>query len=249
MSDNKINAVLFDFGETIFTFGKIHRTKLFKDAALLTYNYLKDLGQPVADFKKYCFHNLTALRLRYFLFSIMGRDFDSLELLKKVNTRYGISLNDEQWQNLIWLWYKPLADFAYCEPDIVDTLTKLKNAGLKLGIISNTFINACVLEKHLESNGILRFFKVKLYSYEFPFRKPDPRIFRAAAARIDTLPENILYVGDRIKNDIKPALKLNMHAALKNAHTNTRKKVPPAAWKIDLLSQLPELIQKHNLNS
>ena len=93
---------------------------------------------------------------------------------------------------------------------------------------------------------ILKFFSVRVYSYEFDFRKPDVRIFKIAASRIGERPENILYVGDRIDKDVRPAIKSGMHAVLKAAYTNSGKKVPKGAWKINQLSELPELIKKIN---
>ena len=90
------------------------------------------------------------------------------------------------------------------------------------------------------------FFEPRLYSYEFDFRKPDPRIFRIAAERIGETPDNILFVGDRIDTDIKPALKVDMQAALKTAYTNNGKKIPKGAWKINHISELPDLIEKIN---
>ena len=65
-------------------------------------------------------------------------------------------------------------------------------------------MNGCSLEKHLEQVGILDFFPLRMYSYEFDFRKPDARIFKVAAERIGETAENILFVGDRIDTDITP---------------------------------------------
>ena len=120
------------------------------------------------------------------------------------------------------------------------------NIRIKLGILSNTFVNAESLEKHLEQLGLLDFFSVRMYSYRFDFRKPDLRIFEIAAERLDEAPENILYVGDRIDMDIKPALKLGMQPVLKAAYTNAGKTPPDGAWKINQISELPTLIKKIN---
>jgi putative hydrolase of the HAD superfamily len=107
-------------------------------------------------------------------------------------------------------------------------------------------VNGCFLEQHLKELGILDFFTVRVYSYEFAFRKPDTRIFKVAADRIGELTENILFVGDRINIDICPAVKAGMRAALKSAYTNDGKKIPKGAWKINYLSELPGLIEKIN---
>ena len=89
---------------------------------------------------------------------------------------------------------------------------------------------------------------MRMYSYEFDFRKPDLRIIRIAVERIGEAAENILYIGDRLDMDIEPALKMSMQPVLKAAYTNAGKKIPEGAWKITNLSELPSLIVKNNAN-
>jgi len=180
------------------------------------------------------------------LSNITKNDFNSLSLLRGIGIKKGIRLDGQKWRQFAWLWYEPLSKVATTEPKIKETLTALKNSGLKLGIVSNTFVNGCSLEKHLQQIGILDFFTVRVYSYEFDFRKPDTRIFKAAAEKIGEVSENILYVGDRIDKDIRPALRSGMRAVLKNAYTNNGKKIPKGAWKINQLSELPALIEQIN---
>jgi len=246
MPDKKIKAVLFDFGETLLNFGKVNTTRLFREGAGLSYDFLQGLGQYAGSFNYYCWRNLIALRLRRLLSSITKKDFNSLVLLRGIGTKKGIKLDRQQWRYFAWLWYEPLSRVAKAEPKVKETLTKLKELGLALGIVSNTFVNGSSLDKHLEQSGILDFFPVRLYSYEFDFRKPDIRIFKAAAEQIGVKPENILFVGDRIDKDIKPAIKTGMTAVLKAAYTNAGKKTPKGAWKITHLAELPGLIEKIN---
>ncbi len=246
MPDKKIKAVLFDLGETLVNFGKIKAGRLFRQGARLSYDFLKSCGQPVGNFQYYRWRNLLALRIRHLLSNITKNDFNSLALLRGIGIKKGIRLDGQKWRQFAWLWYEPLSKVATTEPKIKETLTALKNSGLKLGIVSNTFVNGCSLEKHLQQIGILDFFTVRLYSYEFDFRKPDVRIFKAAAERIGETVENILYIGDRIDKDIRPAIKSGMQAALKTAYTNAGKKIPKGAWKINHLSELPDLIEKIN---
>ena len=247
MPAKKIKAVLFDFGDTLLNFGKVNTTRIFRQGARLSYDFLKKQGQLVGNFEYYCWRNLLALRTRRWLSNLTGRDFDALALLKKVGTKKGIRLDQKQWEHLAWLWYEPLSRIAQAEPDIVETLTALKKKlGLKLGIVSNTFVNRCCLDKHLKQFGILDFFTVRLYSYEFGFRKPDVRIFKIAAERIGQAPENILFVGDRIREDIKAAIKIGMQAVLKVGHNNTGQRLPKGTRKINKLAELPALIEKIN---
>ena len=246
MPDKKIKAVLFDLGETLLNFGQVNTTRLFRQGARLSYDFLKSCSQPVGNFQYYCWRNLMGLRIRHLLSNITKNDFNSLALLRGIGIKKGVRLDGKQWRHFGWLWYEPLSKVATTEPKIKETLTTLKNSGLKLGIVSNTFVNGCSLEKHLEQVGILEFFTVRVYSYEFDFRKPDTRIFKAAAEKIGEVSENILYVGDRIDKDIKPAIRSSMQVVLKAAYTNAGKKTPRGAWKINRLCELPGLIEKIN---
>ena len=244
--DKKIKAVLFDLGETLVNFGKVKRLAVFREGARLSYDFLKSKGQPIGNFEYYCWRNLFSLHICRWLSSLSGKDFDALRLLSRSGAKDGIKLDEQEWEHFAWLWYEHLSKIGTVEPDIVETLRALKEMGLKLGIISNTFVNGSSLEKHLEQFGILEFFEVKFYSYQFDFRKPDVRIFIKAVDKIGERLPNTLFVGDRINKDIKPALMLDMQAVLKEAYTNRGKKVPKGAYKINTLSELPVLIEKIN---
>ncbi len=246
MPDKKIKAVLFDLGETLLNYGKVNTTRLFQQGARLSYDFLKSCRQPVGNFNYYCWRNLIALRIRHWLSNITKNDFNSLLLLRGIGTKRGIRLDRQQWRHFAWLWYEPLSKIAKVEPKTAETLAALKNLGLKLGIVSNTFVTGSSLDKHLQQLGILHFFPVRVYSYEFDFRKPDTRIFKIAAEKIGERLENILFVGDRINQDVKAAAKAGMQAVLKEAYTNAGKKTPKGVWKINQLSELPALIEKTN---
>lgn len=238
--------MVFDLGETLVNFGRLETMRVFRQSATQTYDYLMSHGQPAGAFWWYFIRNIAAIQVRTLWANITGRDFDALSLLKSFGVRRGYKLSEEQWREVGWLWYEPLSRIAKVEPDIKETLGKLKCMGLKLGILSNTFISAGSLDRELRQLGILEFFPHRLYSYQFPFRKPDMRIFEAAITRIGEPVENILFVGDRINKDISPALKAGMRAVLKSAYTNIGKEVPAGVVKIERIAELPAIIEKVN---
>jgi putative hydrolase of the HAD superfamily len=241
----RIRAVLFDLGGTLITFHhKANSYWLFRAAARRSYVFLKRTGQPVGNFAFYFWRNFTSLRLRYVLARLAGKDFDSLALFKKVGAKRGVRLTDGQWEQFAWLWYEPLKKAATVEPDIVRTLSNLRDAGLKLGLVSNTFVNALSLDKHLAEIGILDLLPVRVYSYNLPFRKPDPRIFQSAVGRAGCECAEAVFVGDEINTDIKGALAAGMHAVLKATSDNTRQKLPAGVFRITSLTELPALIEK-----
>jgi HAD superfamily hydrolase (TIGR01549 family) len=246
MPHGKIKAVLFDLGDTILDFGRVNTTRAFVLGARATHAFLKEHGQPVARFPWYALGNLIRLRTRYLLSNVTRRDFNSFEVLQAVGARKGVNLSRPQWEQFAWLWYEPLSRCARVEDDIKETLGALKRLGLKLGIVSNTFVSRASLERHLRMLGILDFFSMQLYSHEVDIRKPNREIFHIAAERIGEAVENILFVGDRIDNDIRPALANGMKAVLKDAYTNKGKRTPLRAYRIAQLAELPELVERIN---
>jgi len=249
MPDSTIKAVLFDLGDTLLNFGRFNAVSLFRQAARAAYDFLKQAGYPLGNFELFFWANMFRLRIRRLLCDLTGRDFDAFSLIRKAALKKKIQLNEQQWEHFLWLWYEPLTAVASLEPDTDKTLAALRDSGIALGLVSNTFVGRWFLDKHLEQLGLLRFFPVRLYSCEFDFRKPDVRIFRIAAERIGLPPHNILFVGDRIDLDIKPALKIGMVPVLKDAHTNAGSNIPPAVHRIARLAELPDLVRKINTRS
>ncbi|MCF7955520.1 MAG: HAD family hydrolase [Phycisphaerae bacterium] len=247
MSNTPIKAVIFDLGDTLLNFGRVDTGSLFLKAGRLSYDYLKAAGQPVGGFQRYLWGNLLGIRAKSFISGLFGNDFDSLEVLKTYGLRKKYNLTDEQWEDVNRCWYQPLKELTSVESDLVETLTSLKDSGLKLGLLSNTFVNACSLDAHLEEIGILEFFPMRMYSYQYEFRKPNVKIFQAAAEQIDIPAANILFVGDRINKDINGALKVGMRAALIKSYTNAGKKRPDGTIEIEKVAELPEIIK--NINS
>jgi putative hydrolase of the HAD superfamily len=83
--------------------------------------------------------------------------------------------------------------------DVKESLTRLQQMGLRLGIVSNF---APTLQAVLENKGIAHFFEMIIVSTEVGLEKPDPAIFKLAIRRSGLAPEDLLYIGDHPINDI-----------------------------------------------
>jgi putative hydrolase of the HAD superfamily len=67
-------------------------------------------------------------------------------------------------------------------------------------------------EPELKYLDLHRHFKAVIFSSDFGHKKPDPRLFMAAADQLRLQPEEILSIGDSFENDINPAMELGMKA-------------------------------------
>ena len=126
--------MVFDFGETLLNFGRMDTMRVFRQSATQTYDYLMSHGQPAGSFWWYFVRNLAAIQVRTLWGNITGRDFDALSLLKRFGIRRGYTLSEEQWREFGWLWYEPLSRIAKVEPNIKETLARLKGMGPKFSI-------------------------------------------------------------------------------------------------------------------
>jgi putative hydrolase of the HAD superfamily len=68
----------------------------------------------------------------------------------------------------------------------------------------------------LQRIGLAHFFRASISAREFGVGKPDPRIFHAAAGAVDTLPDDVLHIGDDATLDALGALNAGMQAAWLN---------------------------------
>ena len=85
-------------------------------------------------------------------------------------------------------------------------------------------------------------FKYKLISENVKYRKPDIRFYEHLLQDWSLRPEDILYIGDSIKLDIEPALKLGINAYLIDRNNY----FPFVKNRIRTLNDLPNIIAKIN---
>lgn len=96
-------------------------------------------------------------------------------------------------------------------PDAFASLELLREAGFRLGIISNA---THTLPETLRRTGLARYFDTVTYSFDVGFEKPDARIFRRAVAMAGAIPERSLHVGDSFEADYLGARRAGLHAIL-----------------------------------
>ncbi|MBN1765195.1 MAG: HAD family hydrolase [Sedimentisphaerales bacterium] len=239
-----IKAVLFDLGETLFNYGDVDINGLFREGARLTYDYLRQFtgGNSLPSFKTYCRHHIISIKWHYFWSWLTRKEFDCMFLLDKKARDMGLKLNERQLEELAWLWYEPLGNMADIEPELPECLQELQEMSLQLAIISNTFLPASVLDKHLDRFDLLHFFSLRQYSSVTIYRKPDRRIYQLTLDQLAVLPSEAVMVGDKLKEDILGPARLGIRGIFKRGSNNLHQNIPSHVPVIETISELPELI-------
>lgn len=92
-------------------------------------------------------------------------------------------------------------------------LPRLAQAGVKLGIISDTGLTpGRILLRYLRRDGLLHCFSAATFSDQTGVAKPNARMFRSCLEQLDAEPSEAAHVGDMPRTDIAGAQRLGMKA-------------------------------------
>lgn len=241
-----IRGILFDLGDTLLDFGQIDALALFRDGAELAYEYLRELDQPLPPFRQYHRSQLRSIRWHVLKSRLTRREFNSLDLMWRFARRLGQRLSPDQMLEVAWRWYLPLGRQAIVEEGLREVLAGLRDSGLLLGVVSNTFVPAQVLDRHLDREGLLELLPIRVYSCDVGYRKPSRRIFAAALDQLALPAGQTLFVGDSPGTDIYGANRVGMVSVLKDPASRHRNGRCRPRHRIARLGELPHIVAEHN---
>jgi putative hydrolase of the HAD superfamily len=114
-------------------------------------------------------------------------------------------------KTVLWALHAERHLWTGTDPGTAPALQRLREAGLSLGVVSNS--DGRVAEA-LEAVGLAGYFGVVVDSKLAGFEKPDPRIFLPALTALGVAAADALYVGDLYEVDVVGARRAGMAAVL-----------------------------------
>ncbi len=238
-----LKAILFDLGGTLLHYESAEAdiVELNRRGFAALYRYLSANGQialPEAAF-------LTALTSRSMaewqaaIASFRGGSVETP--MKATLADLGIALTDDEWRGARQAFYAPIQQIVEPRKGVRHTLQTLKDQGIALGLLSNTFWASDVHDADLARFGLLDLLPVRLYSCDTGRLKPHPEAFQMALTALGVEPNEAVYVGDRLETDVEPARRVGLWGVLIRVpfrHEQLAKITPDA-----VISELPELIK------
>lgn len=106
--------------------------------------------------------------------------------------------------------------------DVMPVITRLRNNGMLIGVISNWDRR---LARLLDALGVGTLLDTVVSSADVGLHKPDPRIFKLACARLGIAPHEAVHVGDHHYADIVGASSAGMRPVLidrRGTYANSR---------------------------
>jgi FMN phosphatase YigB (HAD superfamily) len=132
---------------------------------------------------------------------------------------------------------RPRADFGPADfyPDALPCLAGLRSLGLRVGVVGNTpeaFED--VVRGRVDFVGS---------SARWGVEKPEPEFFERIVAEAGCAPGELAYVGDRVDNDVVPALRAGMVAVhLRRGPWGYLHEPPPEALRAASLDEVPQVL-------
>ena len=120
-------------------------------------------------------------------------------------------------------------------PDALQCLRDLRARGIRVGAVGNTPVSAEeMVREHVDLVGS---------SARWGMEKPAPAFFERIVSELGLDPDEIAYVGDRVDNDVEPALAAGMVAVhVRRGPWGHLHEPPAAALRVSSLGELPGVL-------
>lgn len=139
-----------------------------------------------------------------------------------------------------WQWWEP---HTLTHPLVWSTLRGLRQAGLRIGVLSNTMWPRSYHEALFVRDDVAGFIDAQVYSCEVGVTKPHEAMFEAILGDLGVEPGEAVYIGDRLHEDIAGAQRVGMrtvhldHPMFAGDHLHPSEARPDAT-----ISQLDEVV-------
>ncbi len=213
-----IQAVFFDMGGTIETFGFTRALRL--EATNVVRHRLSEVGIDLPGTDEQLLDLISGGLSRYKKWSVQNlEELPPLRIWSEyifAGMDAGKLLTAESAEDLM-----VLVESRYYErvlrPEVPAVLEAIQGMGLKMGVISN-ISSLGLVPLQLERYGIARYFSPVVMSSQYGRRKPDPAIFHHAARLAGVPTSACLYIGDRVIRDIDGARRAGFGKAVLIQH-------------------------------
>lgn len=197
-----IKAVIFDIDNTMYDYDAANCIAVRELEAWLSNRGLADALECRAAYtgameiiKKRTGIDCAANHNRLLRFQCM------LELLKVPSLSMALEMYHVYWDTVIGVMQP--------EPGLHALLEALKEKGIRIGIGSN--MTAYIQYKKLEKLEVLDRIDRIVVSEETGLEKPAPRFFEICVEKMGCAPDECIFIGDSVKNDVLGAITSRLH--------------------------------------
>jgi FMN phosphatase YigB (HAD superfamily) len=231
-----VRAILFDLGDTLFALDPLPTDFNARLATALLQFELGDADRC----RDWVDEAVPAIRREMLTAFSEGKleEHDMAELTRRHFAALGLELQDEVCHGVADVF--GLADIErFVTPrNAGERLARFSRMGYRLAGVSNTTTRPALLEAFLVESGIRSHLSALVFSSAMGLRKPHPAIYQQALADLDVHPGEAIFVGDRVREDVRGPQEVGMRAVLTHEF---RQEDPEGAQPLAVIKALPEL--------
>lgn len=137
-----------------------------------------------------------------------GQVLNGEQIIDEIVSHMQIQISDNQKKELLRLRQKRIRNsMLHVDHQILSTLMKLKEKGIKLCLISNADI---IDTMHWSSSPLSKLFDAAVFSHEAKCLKPKSDIYHLAMTKMNATPEESCYIGDGGSKELYGAKQVGM---------------------------------------
>jgi HAD superfamily hydrolase (TIGR01509 family) len=238
-----INAIIFDLGGTLIEYAGPHHTwpELETPGFTAAYGVLQEGGVSLPDFEAVRQAGFARLPRRWRQATLGEANLRLVDLLHETLTDCGVTaVAPDLLTSAATRYQAAIQQQATMIADAPTVLAGLKEAGYRLGLLSNTMFTGEAHIADLDRFGLSGYFDTMLFSGDVGKWKPTAAPFLHVAEELGIEPETAVYIGDDPASDVVGA----QRAGMKTIHFRSSDRFPnpngitPHA-RIERLTQLP----------
>ena len=237
---SQIKCIMFDLGSTLIEYENIPWDEMNLLALQAGYNYLRGSVDKLPSYDKIIEEYIKIRDKNRELSRETLEEWNVPDKIAELFDRVGLERNDKTVSEFFKFYYNVISNQLSIFDETVPILSKLKSAGLKIGLISNTIFPDYAHITDLKKFGINDYFDFKIFSSEFEYRKPHPTIYEEAIKLSGVSPDRSIFVGDRYEEDYLGPRKNGIFSILK--YRQGRQYPEPFPDDIVMINSLNELL-------
>jgi putative hydrolase of the HAD superfamily len=141
-----------------------------------------------------------------------GRDGHTSATLEQVLDDAGVDAEHDRHHLALAAYRRFWEPHTHTDPQVRPLWEGLRERGILVGVLSNTIWSRAYHREVFERDGVLDLVDGDVYSSEIDCVKPHPEAFLAACESVGVAPEDAVYVGDRLFEDVHGPHQVGMRA-------------------------------------
>ncbi|MGB3829822.1 MAG: HAD family hydrolase [Ornithinimicrobium sp.] len=134
------------------------------------------------------------------------------DILSGSSERLGMALTELATESARHAYEKEWEPHTFTDPEVLPLWTWLRGQEIAVGVLSNTIWSRDYHRDIFARDGVLDLIDGDVYSSEIDWVKPHAQAFRSAARAVGADPQECVYVGDRLYEDVWGPQQVGMRA-------------------------------------